>query len=166
MHTTWCVDAGQCVERWHGVGVFAVLRRTLVPTQHLVHKLQNTHDKDNNQGFLSPLTVRVQAQSVAKHEWPDHQHYGAARQPLVQLAAASKNMTVACNMPCTSFGTAATPCSLRAMLMYLLCYAGAYLLHTYGHLQMCTSPAVMLPVHADCASPCHAVSCCAGAVPV
>lgn len=36
----------------------AVLRRTLVPTQHLVHKLQNTHDKDNNQGFLSPLTVR------------------------------------------------------------------------------------------------------------
>lgn len=34
-----------------------LLRRTLVPTQHLVHKLQNTHDKDNNQGFLSPLTV-------------------------------------------------------------------------------------------------------------
>lgn len=34
-----------------------VLRRTLVPTQHLVHKLQSTHDKDNSQGFLSPLTV-------------------------------------------------------------------------------------------------------------
>jgi hypothetical protein len=30
----------------------AVLRRTLVPTQHLVHKLQN-----NSQGYLSPLTV-------------------------------------------------------------------------------------------------------------
>lgn len=37
----------------------AVLRRTLVPTQHLVHKLQSTHEKDNNQGFLSPLTVRT-----------------------------------------------------------------------------------------------------------
>jgi hypothetical protein len=37
----------------------AVLRRTLVPTQHLVHKLQSTHDKDNNQGFLSPLTVSL-----------------------------------------------------------------------------------------------------------
>jgi hypothetical protein len=40
----------------------AVLRRTLVPTQHLVHKLQSTHDKDNNQGFLSPLTVRFWVQ--------------------------------------------------------------------------------------------------------
>jgi Mg2+ and Co2+ transporter CorA len=35
-----------------------VLRRTLVPTQHLIHKLQSTHsDRDSSQGFLSPLTV-------------------------------------------------------------------------------------------------------------
>lgn len=35
-----------------------VLRRTLVPTQHLIHKLQSAHaDKGNSQGFLSPLTV-------------------------------------------------------------------------------------------------------------
>lgn len=58
------------VLRWqHLVTASAVLRRTLVPTQHLVHKLQNTHDKDNNQGFLSPLTVRRQTHyKVQSHE--------------------------------------------------------------------------------------------------
>jgi hypothetical protein len=37
----------------------AVLRRTLVPTQYLIHKLQTTHaTTDSSKHFLSPLTVR------------------------------------------------------------------------------------------------------------
>jgi hypothetical protein len=40
-----------------------VLRRTLVPTQHLIHKLQTTHaTTDSSKHFLSPLTVRRRLQ--------------------------------------------------------------------------------------------------------
>lgn len=36
----------------------AVLRRTLIPTQHLIHKLQDAHaEREERQRFLSALTV-------------------------------------------------------------------------------------------------------------
>ncbi|WIA34654.1 hypothetical protein OEZ86_012969 [Tetradesmus obliquus] len=44
-----------------------VLRRTLVPTQHLIHKLQATHaTTDSSKHFLSPLTLVYMA-DVADH---------------------------------------------------------------------------------------------------